>query len=223
MRIARTLAILAATTAIAVAVAVPASAQIKQGDWLFRVRAVDVVPNERSGPVSGVAGSEVGVGNAVMPEIDFTYMATDNIGAELILATTKHSLRGRGSIAALGKVGGTWALPPTLTVQYHFNPKGHFRPYVGAGVNYTIFYSAKSSNSLETALGGATGVKLNNSFGYALQAGVDVDLTPKVFANLDVKYIDMRTTARLTTGATVRMVDVDLNPLVVGIGIGFRF
>jgi len=221
MRMARIYAILAATTAIAGAI--PASAQIKQGDWLFRVRAIDVVPNEKSGPVSGVAGSEVGVGDAVMPEIDFTYMATDNIGAELILATTKHSLSGRGTIAGLGKIGSTWALPPTLTVQYHINPKGHLRPYVGAGINYTIFHSSKSTGSLETALGGSTRVKLDDSFGYALQGGVDFDLSPKIFANLDVKYIDMRTTARLTTGATLRTVDVDINPLVVGVGVGFRF
>jgi outer membrane protein len=203
--------------------AAPAMAQIKQGDWLFRVRAIDVIPNESTGTVTGIAGSEVGVGDAVMPEVDFTYMATDHIGAELILATTKHSLSGRGSIGALGKIGSSWALPPTLTLQYHVNPKGVVRPYVGAGINYTIFYSAKSTASLDGALGGSTGVKLNDSFGYALQAGVDVNLTPKVFANLDVKYIDMRTTARLTTGATLRTVDVDINPLVVGVGVGFRF
>jgi len=221
MRRTRIFATLAAVGAIAGAV--PACAQIKKGDWLFRVRAIDVIPNESSGTVTGVAGSEVGVGDAVMPEIDFTYMATDHIGAELILATTKHSLSGRGTIGALGKLGSSWALPPTLTLQYHINPKGPVRPYVGAGINYTVFYSAKSTASLDGALGGSTRVKLNDSFGYALQAGVDVDLTPKVFANLDVKYIDMRTTARLTTGAALRTVDVDINPLVVGVGIGFRF
>jgi len=221
MRSAIPLAILAAAGAMAAAT--PVSAQIKQGDWLFRVRAIDVIPNERSGAVTGVAGSEVGLGDAVMPEIDFTYMATDHIGAELILATTKHSLSGRGTIGALGRVGSSWALPPTLTLQYHANPKGAVRPYVGAGINYTLFYAAKSAASLDGALGGSTRVKLDDSFGYALQAGVDVDLTPKLFANLDVKYIDMRTTARLTTGATLRTVDVDINPLVVGVGVGFRF
>jgi outer membrane protein len=206
-----------------VAAAAPASAQIKQGDWLFRVRAIDVIPNESSGPVTGVPGSAVGVGNSVMPEIDFTYMATDNIGAELILATTKHSLTGEGSIAGVGQIGSSWVLPPTLTLQYHANPHGHVRPYVGAGINFTIFYSSKSTPALDTALGGASTVKLDDSFGYALQAGVDFDITPKVFANLDLKYIDMSTTAHVTTGAAVRTVDANINPLVVGVGVGFRF
>jgi outer membrane protein len=207
----------------AIAAAAPASAQIKQGDWLFRMRAIDVIPNESSGPVTGVPGSAVGVGNSVMPEIDFTYMATSNIGAELILATTKHSLTGEGSIAGVGEIGSSWVLPPTLTLQYHANSQGHVRPYVGAGINYTIFYSSKSTSALDAALGGASQVKLDDSFGYALQTGVDIDLSPKVFANLDLKYIEMRTTAHVTTGATVRTVDTRIDPLIVGAGIGFRF
>ncbi|AJP71814.1 OmpW/AlkL family protein [Sphingomonas hengshuiensis] len=192
------------------------------GDWLFRARAIMVSPTESSGAVTGIAGSEVGVGNSVMPEVDFTYFVTKNIGAELILATTKHDVSGRGTISALGKIADTWVLPPTLTLQYHFLPEGKVHPYVGAGVNYTIFYSADATQSLNTALG-ATKVKLDDSFGYALQAGIDIDVTPKFFVNADIKYIDMDTTARLTTGATKRSVNVEVNPIVAGVGVGFRF
>jgi len=194
----------------------------KEGDVLVRVRAIVVAPNERSGAVSGIPGSKIGVGDSVMPEVDFTYMATNHIGAELIVATTKHSVSGRGTISGLGDVANTWVLPPTLTLQYHFAPDGKVRPYLGAGINYSVFYSAKATPSLNAALG-ATKVKLGDSVGYALQAGVDIPVSKKVFVNFDIKYIDMKTTARLTSGATIRTSRVKIDPIVAGMGIGFRF
>ena len=214
----RKLILLAATAAIVVA----APAFAKEGDVLVRARAIVVAPNESSGAVSGIAGSKLGVGDSVMPEVDFTYMATNHIGAELILATTKHNVSGRGTISALGDVADTWVLPPTLTVQYHFAPDGNIRPYLGAGINYSIFYSSKALSSLNGALG-PTKVKLDDSVGYALQAGVDVPVSKKVFVNFDIKYIDMKTTARLTSGATLRTARVRIDPIVAGMGIGFRF
>ena len=211
-----------ATAAAAIVAAAPAAAQIQAGDVLVRARAIVVAPNESSGAVTpGFPGSSVGVDDSFAPEVDFTWMATDHIGAELILATTKHSISGRGSLGGLGTLASTWVLPPTLTVQYHFAPKSHVRPYVGVGANYTIFYSSKASAGLVTAIG-ATNVHLNDSFGYALQAGIDIDLSKRVFLNLDVKYIDIKTTARLTTGAAVNTVRVNLDPIVAGVGIGIR-
>ncbi len=209
--------------AAVMAAAVPAAAA--QGDVIVRVRTILVAPNEKSGPILPTFPNEaVRVGNSVMPELDFTYMATDHLGFELILATTKHTLSGRtGTTGSIGALGSTWVLPPTLTAQYHFAPAGHIRPYVGAGVNYSIFWNEKASNGLEAAVG-KTAVNLSNSFGWALQAGTDIDLTKTVFLNLDIKYIDMRTTARLaTTAIGVQRVRVDINPIVAGIGLGMRF
>jgi outer membrane protein len=195
----------------------------KEGDFLVRARAIVVAPTESSGPVTpGFPGSEVGVSNSVMPEVDFTYMLTDNIGAELILATTKHDAQGRGTLSGVDELASTWVLPPTLTLQYHFAPEGKVRPYVGAGVNYTRFYSTKASRALETAIG-ATSVKMDDSFGYAVQAGIDFDLNDKVFLNLDVKYIDIDTTARLRTGAATNTARISIDPIVAGVGVGFRF
>lgn len=207
----------------ALAIAAPAQAQVKAGDVLVRARAIVVSPTEEAGSITpGFPTGSVGVSDSVAPEVDFTYMWSDHIGTELILATTKHDVGGRGSIAALGDVASTWVLPPTLTLQYHFAPQAKVRPYVGAGVNYTIFYSSDASRSLENAIG-KTDVKLKDSFGYALQAGVDVDLTDRVFLNLDVKYIDIDTRARLTTGGAVNRVNVSLDPIVPSIGVGMRF
>ena len=208
---------------LALAIASPAQAQVQAGDVLVRARAIVVSPTEKAGPVTpGFPTGSVSVSDSVAPEIDFTYMWTDHIGTELILGTTKHDIGGRGALSALGDVANTWVLPPTLTVQYHFAPKAKVRPYVGAGVNYTIFYSADASRSLETAIG-KTDVKLKDSFGYALQAGVDVDLSKRVFLNLDVKYIDIDTAARLTTGGAVNRVKVSVDPIVPSIGLGMRF
>ncbi|WP_152417269.1 OmpW family outer membrane protein [Sandarakinorhabdus sp. AAP62] len=194
-----------------------------QGDFLVRLRAIAVVPQEKVGPVLPTFPTSAGrITDAYAPEIDFTYMLTDNIGVELIAATTKHCVEGGGSLAGVGRLACTWVLPPTLTLQYHFAPEGKIHPYVGAGVNWTMFYNEKASSQLNTAIG-ATNVNLSNSFSFALQAGIDFDITEKMFVNLDVKYVDMDTNARLTTGALVNNLRADINPLIVGVGVGWRF
>ncbi|WP_373868554.1 OmpW/AlkL family protein [Sphingomonas psychrolutea] len=197
---------------------------IKAGDVLLRVRAILVAPNERSGGIGPTFPTEqVSVNNSVMPEIDLTYMATDHIGFELIAATTKHSASGTsGTTGGIGKLASTWVLPPTLTAQYHFNPRGAVRPYVGAGVNYTIFWNEKVSSGLVAAVG-PTRVKMSDSFGWAAQAGIDVDISKRLFVNIDAKYIKIRTTARLdTTAVGTQNVRIHLDPLVVGVGLGIR-
>ena len=199
------------------------SAFAEQGDWLVRLRGIVVAPTEQSTDVlPGFVGGQVTVDNAIVPELDFTYFVTNNIGAELILATSPHDISGAGVLAGLGEIADVMALPPTLTLQYHFMPDARLRPYVGVGVNYTIFYSEDASTSLVTALG-ATTVDLDDSVGVAFQAGVDFDLNDRWFLNADIKYIQIDTTATLNSGGTINSVDVDLDPIVAGIGVGFRF
>lgn len=200
------------------------SANAAAGDTFIRLRGIVVAPNESSGGITPTfATEEVKINNSAMPEVDVTYMASDNIGFELIAATTKHRATGTsGTTGTIGRLASTWVLPPTLTAQYHFAPEAKVRPYVGAGVNYTLFYSEKPSAALETAVG-QTSVKMKSSFGWAAQAGLDFDLNEKMFLNFDIKYIDIRTTARLSTTAIgVQRVKINLNPFVVGIGLGFR-
>lgn len=213
---------LLAATALIAGLA-PAQAIAKQGDIIARARAIMVVPNESSGTIQpGFPTERVSVNNAVMPEIDFTYMFTDTIGAELILSSTKHQVRGTQALKPLGNLAGTWVLPPTITVQYHFPTGGKIRPYIGAGLNYTIFYSEKASSALNAALGD-TRVHLKDSFGYAVQAGVDIDIAKNLFMNFDIKYIDMDTKARLTSPGGINRVKVSLDPIILGVGIGTRF
>jgi len=198
-------------------------AQAEAGDWIVRLRAIVVAPNEKTGTVQpSFATSHTSVNDSVAPELDFTYMWTKHVGTELILATTKHHVSGRDALAPVGRLASTWVLPPTLTLQYHFTPEAHVRPYVGAGLNYTIFYNEKASSALNAAIG-QTKVHLSDSAGYALQTGVDVDLSPKIFLNFDAKYIDIDTRARLTTGALINRERVHLDPFVFGVGLGTRF
>jgi outer membrane protein len=182
---------------------------IHKGDVLVRLRAIAIVPQSSTSSNSTLNAINASVNNAVVPELDFTYMVTDNIGAELILGTSRNQIS-----SSLGQLGGVGVLPPTLLLQYHFNHAGKIRPYVGAGLNYTIFYN----NGLH-ALGEPVAID-NSSFGPALQAGVDVDITKNVFFNVDLKKIWMRTSARL--GST-DLGELHIDPLVVGVGVGYRF
>ncbi|MDP1864430.1 MAG: OmpW family outer membrane protein [Thiobacillus sp.] len=170
-------------------------------DWMMRVRAIDIKPDASS----SLAGLDVS--SEWVPEVDFTYFVTPNIGVELILATARHEVTLNGT--SLGKLN---HLPPTVTLQYHFNPTPKIKPYVGAGVNYTRFYNVD-----------LPGFKVdNNSIGGALQAGVDIAVTKNGYLNLDVKKIWIDTTVKdSATGATVT--NLDINPVVWGIGYGFRF
>lgn len=209
--------------AAAAAVAAAAPAQAEQGDWLLRGRAILVAPTEDSSGIEpAFPNDEVSVSNSFAPEVDISYFLTDNLALELIAATTKHDISGKTGVPeAVGELADTWVLPPTLTLQYHFAPSAKVRPYVGAGLNYTLFYNEDASDSLEGALGD-TDVELDDSFGFALQAGIDFDLSEKIFLNLDVKYIDIDTKAKLTTGTLINRVDVDIDPIVVGVGIGMK-
>lgn len=198
------------------------------GDILVRGRIVHINTDADTGliRVSGtpVANSGVDVDNDTIPELDLTYMITNNIGAELILGWSEHTVNAIGTATAgLGDVIDTKALPPTITLQYHFMPQATFSPYVGVGVNYTNFFDEEVAGVLNQA---GANVKLKNSWGYALQAGFDYKLKNDWFVNLDVKYIDIDTTASFSNtslGAVPIHVDVEIDPIVVGVGIGKRF
>lgn len=184
--------------ALAMIAALPASALAD--NWMMRVRAIDIAPDVKS----SLAGLDVS--SEWVPEVDFTYFVTPNIGVELILGTARHEATLNG--ASLGKLN---HLPPTLTLQYHFNPTPTIKPYVGAGVNYTRFYNIDLAPGLSID---------KNSFGGALQAGVDIAVTKNGYINLDVKKIWIDTDVK-SNG--VKLTNLEIDPVVWGIGYGFRF
>ena len=195
-------------------------AQAEPGDWLTRVRVINVSPDDSSAEVPGVAGSGVSPGKDTTLELDFTYMISSNLGLELILATSSHDVSGTGTLAG-ADVGEVSVIPPTLTLQYHFNPSSNIRPYAGLGINYSYFYDGKLGAAL--IANGATDIDYDDSFGLAAQAGIDFDINQDWFVNLDVKYVQIETTATISGGALAGNVDVDINPWIFGVGIGTRF
>jgi len=187
----------------------PAFAMKQKGDFLMRVRSISVNPDE-DGTTS--AGGSVSIDADTVPELDFTYFFTDHIAAELILATTTHSVDVNG-VAPLGDVS---LLPPIVTLQYHFNPKGKLSPYIGAGINYTIFYDEKPAG------GAVTSVDYDNALGWAAQIGVDYAIDNRWSVNLDIKKVWLETDVSVNGGAITGN-DVEINPWIISLGVGYRF
>ncbi len=170
-------------------------------DWMLRVRAIDVAPDSSSSPVAGVNANDQWA-----PEVDLTYFFTKNIAVEAIAATTRHSVTLNST--DLGKVS---VLPPTVTLQYHFNPEGRVQPYVGAGVNYTRFYNVQLASGLDVD---------RNSWGGALQLGTDIAIGKNSYINLDVKKLYIQTDVK-SNGTYLTTLKLD--PVVWGVGYGFKF
>lgn len=188
---------------------VGANAMAQETPWLVRARAVYIDPANQSAPVAGVgAADRIHVSSKTIPEVDVSYFFTPNISAELVLTyPQKHDVTLDGA-----KIGTFKHLPPTLTAQYHFLPGADINPYVGAGVNYTLLSSVNLLNG--------AGRLEHDSVGLALQAGVDFKLDKNWSINLDLKKVQIRSDVYIS-GA--RASDVKVDPLLIGVGVGYRF
>lgn len=183
------------------------------GDMLVRMRVLNVMPVESGTP--SLVGGEVKINNESVPEINFSYFFTNNFAAELILATATHKVMAHSTLLESLDLGDVSLLPPTLTFQYHHS-FGNFKPYVGAGINYTFFYGA-DYGAMET-------MSYDNTFGWALQVGADYQVSDRVYLNFDVKRLGLSTDVSITTyDGTVVTADVDIDPVLIGIGVGYRF
>ena len=191
------------------------AAQADEGSWLVRARAVRLHMADQSEaiPSLGVPSDAIQANDKTIPEIDITYFFTKNIAAELILTVPQ-----KQDVTLSGaKIGTFKHLPPTLTAQYHFLPDGQFRPYVGAGINYTRI----SSVALNVPGVGDLDLE-SSSIGGAIQIGVDVKVADNLFVNVDVKKVWISSDVMLkSTGAKVSSVTLD--PIAISVGIGYRF
>lgn len=184
---------------------------------MVRGRALVVMPQESANLDLGgfrIPGADVSISTSLVPELDISYFFTPNIAVELILGVTPHKVKGAGTLAGAGPIGEAWLLPPTLTIQYHFTGLGAFKPYVGAGVNYTVFFEEKQK-------GAFTGFDLKNTAGLALQAGVDIMLNRNWGINFDVKKIWLEPKVSVNNGLITGKVKID--PWLIGTGITYRF
>ncbi len=208
--------------AIALACPLPAVAQsagptatsFQAGDLLVHLRAIGVLPQNFSSSVS-VIGGHVDTTDQAAPEADLSYFINDHFSVEAIAATTRHEVSAGGTSIGNVDVGSLWVLPPTVTLQYHLNPSGRFRPYAGIGLTVAFFYDSHAAGPTVTKAGYSTAV------GPALDAGFDYALCGNWFANFDVKQMFISTEARINNGAIVA--HDSLSPTVVGAGIGYLF
>jgi outer membrane protein len=200
----KTVAAVLATLAL-----VSGSALAQESPWLVRVRAVHLDMADKSDPVGGVGASDrITVNDKTIPEFDVSYFFTKNIAAELVLTYPQ-----KQDVSLDGKNIGTFKhLPPTLLLQYHFVLDAPVKPYIGAGVNYT-------TTSKVNLLGGAGSLE-HDSVGLALQAGLDYAIDKKWSLNFDVKKVQIRSDVMIG-GAKVSRVKLD--PLMLGVGVGYRF
>ena len=204
----------------------------EEGDWVVRVGATTVAPNEDSDnivlptePATVLPGVEVGDDTqlGIIP----VYMVTDNWGLELLAATPfKHDIGIKGLPI---DAGSTKQLPPTLSLQWY--PRGGqqgWQPYLGAGLNYTLFFDEEVDSDLEEALGALLGAQkvdlsLSDSFGLSAQAGIDIPLSEHWAINAAIWYIDIDTRATVKTDVGRVKFDVDIDPWVYNVGIAYKF
>ena len=202
---AKLIALPAAVAAVVALLSTSAMAQTQAGSpWLVRVRGVNLDAANKDSTGLGLS-----MNDKTIPEVDISYFFTPDIAAELVLTVPQKQALSSSVLG--GQIGTFKHLPPTLTLQYHFAPGANVRPYVGAGVNYTRFSSVNLP----------AGVDIDrNSFGLALQAGVDIPLSRNLSLNFDIKKVQIRTDV-LAAGAKIGAFKAD--PLLIGVGLGWRF
>lgn len=204
--------LVAAMAAVASLAPIASQAQsAEENPWMVRVRATDLI--WQNGQTSSVSALNVKAQDKIIPEFDVSYFFTKNIAAELVLTYPQTVQINYGS--SQSQLGTIKALPPSLLLQYHFTDLGAFKPYVGAGVNYTIFSSRNNLGNGAYSVGGS-------STGVVGQVGADYMLDKNWGLNLDVKYATMSTNVTVTsTGADVGK--LTLNPWMPSVGVTYKF
>ena len=228
------LLLFAADDSIAADVAMPmkAPAVSAWNPWQIRLRALVVEPRDRV-VFDQLPGTSADWNTSVVPELDTTYYFTPNFAAELILGVTRHHATGTGIVTSGAyagtnlnglNVGKSWLLPPTLTLQYHFTNFGAFKPYIGAGVNYTVFFSQSPGNTPNNGVT-ITSLHFKDAFGGALQAGFDYMFDKHWGFNVDVKKLYLRPdfTAAANNGAIPLTGTAKLDPWLIGAGLTYKF
>lgn len=200
----------AISTAAILSTAVPAAAEEAPDTIFVRLRALEIVPDVSSHV--GSSTGQVNITDTTIPELDISYFFTSHWAVEVIAGTDKHSIYLKDGTY----LGTSYLLPPVVALQYHFDQIGFLKPYLGAGPQYTFFYN----KSKDGALGK---LHLTDGFGFALQAGTDIPLgSTGAFLNIDVKKVFLQTTASFGATNTVTA-HVNINPWLIGAGVGVKF
>jgi len=209
-------------TTAAIAFTAPTMAY-QAGDILLRAGTATVSPESKSDDLNDLAGAQASANDNTQLGISGTYMITDQIGVEVLGATPfTHDLEGKGGLAG-ADIGEVKHLPPTISAQYYFlEPTSALQPYVGAGLNITVFFDEKPGADVAAY----DELSLDESVGLAVQAGIDYKINEQVFVNASAMYAKIGTTATLkdSTGTEPTLtVDYDLDPMVYRLNVGYKF
>ena len=199
-----------------------------QGSWLIRGGFTQLAPQVSSGTLSApsLPGAQSGVGNSTQLSGGITYMVSNNLAIDLPLALPfEHDLYGAGSIAGVGKIGSSKALPATLMLQYRFGEAGAvFRPYLGIGATYAKFDGERSTAALSALTGGTpanpTTLSIQSKGAVTYQMGGTYKIDERWFVDGALTKTPLKTRNTLSTGQTL---DITLNPIGVSLGVGMRF
>lgn len=216
----------------ALALSAPLVHAHEAGDIIVRAGAATVAPNEDSGNLkldgAKVSGTKATLDSDTQLGLAVAYMITNHIGIELLAATPfNHTVAVKGLGPALdGKLGDIKQLPPTLSLQYYpMETTSKFQPYAGIGLNYTMFFNEDLDSTRKSE--GFSNLKLKDSFGLAGQVGMDYMLTDRMMLNASVWYIDIDTKATMdgpsALGVGRTKVNVDVDPWVYMVGVGYKF
>lgn len=217
----------------ALALTVPVAAQAYQpGDFIVRAGVAHVDPHEDSGELrldgTRVSGTKASVDGENQLGLTFAYMLNEHVGIELLAATPfNHTVSVSGLGAGLdGKLADIKQLPPTLSLQYYpMAASSPLQPYVGVGINYTKFFDTDLTGNRKDQ--GFSNLKLKDSVGLAGQVGVDYLLTDNFLLNASVWYVDIDTKATVDGPSALSIgktkVDVDIDPWVYMVGVGYKF
>lgn len=184
------------------------------GDIVVGLGAIGVLPTN-GGHVNRIGGTPT-ASNSASPQLDVSYFFTPNISLNLIAASTQHDVSVRNSALGNVRLGDVWALPPTLTLQYHPLPRARISPYVGLGLNVTFFYGEGGRLTAPV-----NRVRIDPSVGVAPNIGVDYEIRPNWLLNLDAKWILMQPDVSVNSGFI--RARADINPFVVGASVRYRF
>jgi outer membrane protein len=199
----------------AAALAAPAHAGVLDNVQV-KVGVSGVLPDE--GADISLIGGDVDISDEYVPSLQIEYFFTDNVSAELLCCAAQHDVKAVRTSLGTVNLGQITHFPPTLTLKYRWTNFGKFEPYVGAGVNYTHFF-----NEELPAGGPVTSISYDDSFGGALQVGADFRMNEHWSLNADVRKIWINTDVTINAGPTRIDADVDINPWVTTLGVGYRF
>ncbi|MGK0442555.1 MAG: outer membrane protein [Pseudohongiellaceae bacterium] len=205
-------------------------------DIIVRVGATTVDPQESSNPIVlngstlSLAGRTTGLGvdSSTQLGLTFSYVLDKNWAIELLAATPfEHTATATGELAGLN-IAEVKQLPPTLSAIYYFDSTNPFKPYVGAGINYTVFFDEDTTSEANAVFAGlgltSSNVELDDSWGLSLQVGADYEIDKNWLLNASVRWIDIDTEATIKfDGANTITGDVEIDPYVYTLSVGYKF